>query len=36
MTSGEGDFSPPHMDGGILIILVRDDAECDGLEIADL
>lgn len=36
MTSGEGDYSPPHMDGGTLTILVRDDGECDGLEIADL
>lgn len=36
MASSEGDYSPPHMDGGTLTILAREDADCDGLEIADL
>lgn len=36
MTSSEGDYSPPHMDGGTLTILARNDAECDGSEFADL
>jgi len=36
ITSSEGDYSPPHMDSGTLTILARDNAEYDGLEIANL
>lgn len=32
----ERDYSPPHKDGGTLTILVRENDEFDGLEIADL
>lgn len=31
-----GDYSPPHMDGGTLAILIREDDDGDGLEVADL
>jgi isopenicillin N synthase-like dioxygenase len=30
------DYNPPHMDGGTLTILARENSECDGLEVADL
>lgn len=36
MITGDGDYSPPHMDGGTLTILIREDDEGDGLEVADL
>jgi Isopenicillin N synthase and related dioxygenases len=31
-----GDYNPPHMDGGTLTILIREDDDGDGLEVADL
>ncbi|CAI7583545.1 unnamed protein product [Penicillium pancosmium] len=31
-----GDYAPPHMDGGTLTILIREDDDSDGLEVADL
>lgn len=36
MKPEKGDYSPPHMDAGTLTILVRDDRDFDGLEVADL
>jgi isopenicillin N synthase-like dioxygenase len=36
MIAGDSDYSPPHMDGGTLAILIREDDEDDGLEVADL
>lgn len=36
MIPESGDYNPPHMDAGTLTILVRDDGDQDGLEIADL
>jgi isopenicillin N synthase-like dioxygenase len=36
MMDRENDYSPPHMDGGTLTILVRGNEDYDGLEVADL
>lgn len=35
LTAERSDYSPPHMDAGTLTILVRDDRDFDGLEVAD-
>ncbi|KAJ5966024.1 hypothetical protein N7481_012738 [Penicillium waksmanii] len=36
MITRGGDYAPPHMDGGTLTILIREDDDSDGLEVADL
>jgi isopenicillin N synthase-like dioxygenase len=36
IVEGGGDYCPPHMDGGTLAILIRENDDGDGLEFADL